>query len=132
MDRSLNNHTPDLSKAESALQDRILAGHSAVLSQVEYFRANFGLAESKWKKDGTRVTEVDENISRELFIPLQKAFPDDDFFSMATTMARLDTNNGDYLMEVKEHFQMQCLLSLVFELIDNTEMKCLEYRYELS
>lgn len=81
MDRSLNNHTPDLSKAESALQDRILAGHSAVLSQVEYFRANFGLAESKWKKDGTRVTEVDENISRELFIPLQKAFPDDDFFS---------------------------------------------------
>ncbi|CAJ1459802.1 unnamed protein product, partial [Effrenium voratum] len=51
-----------------------------------------------------------------------------DFFAMATVMVRLDSNVGDYLNEIKEHFQMQCLLSLVSELIDNTESKCLEYR----
>ncbi|CAE7211087.1 ODA4 [Symbiodinium pilosum] len=51
-----------------------------------------------------------------------------DFFAMATVMVRLDSNMGDYLNEIKEHFQMQCLLSLVSELIDNTESKCLEYR----
>ena len=52
-----------------------------------------------------------------------------DFFAMAAlTMPRLDTMTGDYLNEMKEHFQMQCLLALVFELIDNTEMKCIEYR----
>merc|ERR1719161_1849355 len=51
-----------------------------------------------------------------------------DFFSMATVMNRLDITSGDYLNEIKEHFQMQCLLALVSELIDNTEMKCMEYR----
>ena len=51
-----------------------------------------------------------------------------DFFAMATVMARLDSNVGDYLNEIKEHFQMQCLLALVSELVDNTESKCMEYR----
>ena len=51
-----------------------------------------------------------------------------DFFSMASVMPRLDTSTGDYLSEMKEHFQMQCLLALVFELIDNTELKCIDYR----
>ncbi|KAF4665135.1 hypothetical protein FOL47_004778 [Perkinsus chesapeaki] len=51
-----------------------------------------------------------------------------DFFAIGTVMQRLDTGAGDYLNELKEHFQMQCLLALVSELIDNTEMKCLEYR----
>jgi len=50
MDRSLTNQTPDLSNADSALQDRILAGHQAVLAQVEYFRANFGTAGAAGKK----------------------------------------------------------------------------------
>jgi len=50
MDRSLTNQTPDLSNADSALQDRILAGHQAVLAQVEYFRANFGTAEEQLEK----------------------------------------------------------------------------------
>ena len=81
MDRSLNNQTPDLSYADPALTERILAGHNAILSQVEYFRANFGTAESRWKKDGTRVTIVDETISRELFLLLQQEFPSDDFCS---------------------------------------------------
>ncbi|KAF4726241.1 hypothetical protein FOZ62_001950 [Perkinsus olseni] len=71
-----------------------------------------------------------------------------DFFAIGTVMQRLDSGSGregshrigrsyapdvsdgtgDYLNELKEHFQMQCLLALVSELIDNTEMKCLEYR----
>ena len=81
MDRSLTNQTPDLSNADPVLQDRILAGHQAILAQVEYFRANFGQAESRWKKDGTRVTIVDETISHELFLLLQKDFPHDDYCS---------------------------------------------------
>ena len=81
MDRTLTNQTPDLSNADSALADRILAGHLATLSQVEYFRENFGDAESRWKKDGTRVTIVDETISHELFLLLQKDFPADDYCS---------------------------------------------------
>ena len=81
MDRTLTNLTPDLSGTDPALRDRILAGHSAVLSQIEYFRENFGQTESSWKKDGTRVTVVDETISGELFLPLSNAFPEDDYFS---------------------------------------------------
>ncbi len=50
-----------------------------------------------------------------------------DFFAMATIANRVDTSVGDYLNEMKEHFQMQCLLALVSELIDNTELKCTEY-----
>ena len=81
MDRTLSNQRPDISQADSSLQDRILAGHAAVLGQVEYFRDNFGTAKSRWKGDGTRVTEVDETISRELFAELAKSFPPDDFCS---------------------------------------------------
>merc|ERR1719382_1031015 len=51
-----------------------------------------------------------------------------DFFATVTCMQRLDVNAGDYLNEIREHFQMQCLLALVSELIDSTEMKCMEYR----
>jgi dynein heavy chain len=51
-----------------------------------------------------------------------------DFFATVTCMPRLDMNCGDYLSEIREHFQMQCLLALVSELIDNTEFKCMEYR----
>ncbi len=85
MDRSLDNQTPDISKADSSLQERILAGHSAVLKQVDYFRENFGTAKSRWKSDGTRVTEVDEIISQELFAELRKSFPFDDYCSEEST-----------------------------------------------
>ena len=81
MDRSLTNQTPDLSNADPALQERILAAHVAVLGQVEYFRNNFGNAQSRWKGDGTRVTEVDEAISKLLFEALGKDFPQDDYCS---------------------------------------------------
>ena len=85
MDRSLKNKTPDISNADAALQERIIAGHEVVLSQVDYFRKNFGTARSRWKDDGTRVTEVDENISCELFTILAKDFPHDDFCSEEST-----------------------------------------------
>ena len=81
MDRSLINQTPDLSQADSPLQERIIAGHNAILGQIEYFRENFGKASSRWKKDGTRVTEVDETISRELFTELSQSFLEDDYCS---------------------------------------------------
>ena len=81
MDRSLINKTPDLSTLDNSLKERVLTGHNAVLMQVDYFRTNFGLAQSKWKSDGTRVTEVDETISKELFAYLQRFFPEDDFCS---------------------------------------------------
>ena len=51
-----------------------------------------------------------------------------DFFVMATLMQRLDSGTADYLNEMREHFQMQCLLALASELIDNTETKYMEYR----
>ena len=60
MDRSLANPLPDLSQVDDELGTRIMAGRESVLQQVEYFRKNFGLAQSRWKKDGTRVTDVDE------------------------------------------------------------------------
>ena len=81
MDRSLANPLPDLSNIESALRQRIEAGRLAVLSQVDYFRENFGLAQSRWKKDGTRVTEVDEAISAAIFAALSASFPHDDYCS---------------------------------------------------
>jgi myo-inositol-1(or 4)-monophosphatase len=81
MDRSLNNLTPDLTNADHELTERILCGHSAVLSQIDYFRENFGKTVSSWKKDGTRVTVVDETISENLFLPLRSSFPKDDFCS---------------------------------------------------
>jgi myo-inositol-1(or 4)-monophosphatase len=81
MDRTLTNLTPDLSNADPELRERINQGHYAVLSQVDYFRENFGQTESSWKKDGTRVTVVDETISENLFLPLRKIFSSDDFCS---------------------------------------------------
>ena len=75
------NYPLDLSEADEALQSRILAGQEAVASQVSYFRENFGKATSRWKEDGTRVTIVDETISREIFAALSLVFPADDYCS---------------------------------------------------
>ena len=81
MDRSLANPLPDLSQVDDELGARIMAGRESVLQQVEYFRKNFGLAQSRWKKDGTRVTEVDEAISKEMFEFLSAKFSEDDYCS---------------------------------------------------
>lgn len=81
MDRTIANPLPDLSLLEPPLRKRIESGHKAILSQVDYFRKNFGLTQSRWKNDGTRVTEVDETISKELFDYLSTQFPFDDYCS---------------------------------------------------
>ena len=81
MDRSLANPLPDLTNVDDQLRARIEAGRESVLQQVEYFRENFGLAQSRWKKDGTRVTDVDEAISTEMFKFLSAKFPEDDYCS---------------------------------------------------
>ena len=81
MDRTIANPLPNLSLLESPLRKRIESGHKAILSQVDYFRKNFGLTQSRWKNDGTRVTEVDETISKELFDYLSSQFPFDDYCS---------------------------------------------------
>ena len=81
MDRTIANPLPDLSLLEPPLKKRIESGHKAILSQVDYFRKNFGLTQSRWKNDGTRVTEVDETISKELFDYLSTQFPFDDYCS---------------------------------------------------
>ena len=74
MDRSVSNRTPNLSKADPALQDRILAGHVAILGQVEYFRNNFGTAQSRWKADGKR-KKADERKTN----PMQANHKNQDF-----------------------------------------------------
>ena len=59
------------------------------------------------------------------FDPSRRKTVDDwlkDFFATVTCLSRLDLNSGDYMNEVKEHFQMQYLLSSVSDLIDNTEL----------
>ena len=81
MDRSLANPLPNLSQVDDELSARIMAARESVLQQVEYFRENFGLAQSRWKKDGTRVTDVDEAISKEIFDFLSANFPEDDYCS---------------------------------------------------
>lgn len=85
MDRSLANPLPDLSRVDEELGTRIIAGRESVLQKVEYFRKNFGLAQSRWKKDGTRVTDVDEAISKEIFDFLSTKFPKDDYCSEEST-----------------------------------------------
>ncbi len=81
MDRSLANPLPDLTNVDDQLRARIEAGRESVLQQVEYFRENFGLAQSRWKKDGTRVTDVDEAISQQIFSFLSAKFTEDDYCS---------------------------------------------------
>ena len=60
---------------------RIAAAKCAVLAQTELLHREFGRAESKWKRDGTRVTAVDVAISENIFCELRAQFPADQYFS---------------------------------------------------
>ena len=60
---------------------RIETAKRAVLSQVELLHREFGRAESKWKFDGSRVTDVDVAISEGIVRALQAAHPGDQCFS---------------------------------------------------
>lgn len=61
--------------------ERIVAAREAVRSVVPFFVENFGKVESRWKRDGTRVTSADLEISTRVQNFIKKAFPSDDFCS---------------------------------------------------
>jgi myo-inositol-1(or 4)-monophosphatase len=63
------------------MKSRIEAAQRAVLAQTELLHREFGRAESHWKSDGTRVTDVDIAISVAIFAELRARFPDDQYFS---------------------------------------------------
>ncbi len=64
-----------------ALQHRINAGRVAVENRIAFFSRQFGMVESDWKEDDTRVTFVDFAISEQLFAELRKSFPEDAYCS---------------------------------------------------
>jgi len=63
------------------LLDRVSAAKAAVLAETELLHRFFGTAESKWKRDGSRVTAVDIAISENIFRALLARFAEDQFFS---------------------------------------------------
>jgi myo-inositol-1(or 4)-monophosphatase len=63
---------------------RVTAGCAAVRARTAHLHEHFGLAETRWKHDGTRVTPADLAISRDLFADLAAQFPADQFFSEET------------------------------------------------
>ena len=70
-----------LETADDDFRERIVAGKAAVLAEVAFFRENFGQAITQWKSDGTRVTNVDLAISKNIFDALGASFPHDDYCS---------------------------------------------------
>jgi len=67
--------------SDSERSARIEVAREAVLAQVERLHHDFGRAESRWKADGSRVTETDLAISQAITEALQQAFPEDQVFS---------------------------------------------------
>eukprot|EP00916_Digyalum_oweni_P021759 GHVL01036069.1.p1 GENE.GHVL01036069.1~~GHVL01036069.1.p1 ORF type:complete len:4080 (+),score=886.02 GHVL01036069.1:1188-12242(+) len=50
-----------------------------------------------------------------------------DYFTVGTCMSRVDTQTGDYLPDLKEHFQILSLQSKLTYLLDSTNIKCNEF-----
>ncbi len=70
-----------MSEPADPRRPRIEAAKRAVLSQVDFLHREFGRVESHWKSDGSRVTDADLAISRNLFALLHAEFPEDQLFS---------------------------------------------------
>ncbi len=66
---------------DKPLKHRINAGQVAVANQVEFFHRQFGVVQSDWKEDDTRVTFADFAISEKIFADLRQSFPKDDYCS---------------------------------------------------
>ncbi|MEX2381895.1 MAG: inositol monophosphatase [Opitutales bacterium] len=66
---------------EKTLDERIERGREAVTDQAKVLEDDFGNVASQWKEDGTRVTQTDLQVSRDIFSKLESSFPDDDYFS---------------------------------------------------
>ncbi len=82
---------------ESEIDKRIIAGQSAVLSQIDFLHDRFGKSESFWKEDETRVTPADLEISQAITALLAKEFPDDDICSE-------ETDPGENVTELTKPF----------------------------
>lgn len=63
------------------IEERISFGINEVTSRIAYFSEMFGLVASQWKRDGSRVTEADLTLSKNIMDSIGEAFPDDQFFS---------------------------------------------------
>jgi myo-inositol-1(or 4)-monophosphatase len=78
------SHPTPRPKLSDAVARRMAAGLMAVRARSASMHQGFGLAESMWKHDGTRVTAVDLSISKGIFEDLRAKFPEDQFFSEET------------------------------------------------
>ncbi len=70
-----------MSGQRAELVSRIEAAKAAVLAQTDLLHREFGKVESRWKRDGTRVTAVDLAISEGIFAALRSKFEADQLFS---------------------------------------------------
>ncbi len=70
-----------MSVHRAELTSRIEAAKAAVLAQTDLLHREFGKVESRWKRDGTRVTAVDLAISEGIFKALGSKFEADQLFS---------------------------------------------------
>lgn len=66
---------------DDTIESRIKLGYQAVKEQTEYFSRQFGQVASKWKLDGSRVTEADIHLSHVFADIIIEAFEGDQFFS---------------------------------------------------
>lgn len=63
------------------IEKRIRIAREAVSGVVPFFDGHFSKVESHWKRDDTRVTEADFEISKRITSFITSAFPQDDFCS---------------------------------------------------
>jgi myo-inositol-1(or 4)-monophosphatase len=71
-------------ETDRGLAERAAAAEAAVLGQTRALHEGLGKVESRWKRDGTRVTPADIALSEAIFAELRGRFPDDDFCSEET------------------------------------------------
>jgi len=65
----------------SAIEQRIAAAKEAVLAETALLHAEFGAVRAEIKHDGTKVTAIDQAISRHIQEAITQQFPGDQFFS---------------------------------------------------
>lgn len=63
------------------IEKRIEIARKSVSGTVSFFEEKFSKVESRWKRDDTRVTEADLEISKRITDFITGAFPQDDFCS---------------------------------------------------
>lgn len=84
-----------------SLEKRIQAGKSIIESQVDYFKANWGRVERKFKADQTHITPADIHLSDTILQKINQIFPEDQCFS---------EESSDVTKEVEVNSQYSWLL----------------------